>query len=155
QRNSVLTVPFNCAALLLALIRCLTKPVTFSGLSKSSPNMLDAFGDDLAIPRAPTSCMEEFLRRFSLRVTERHNSASMCCAASERFGFQYQGEERVLGCLAVLHEVYDLGPLNHGQRETSHMPSSGLQVDFTIVPVTGTCKSPTQWLQAQYLGAYF
>lgn len=130
------------------------------GIVEESDDELDLPGfcslveENASIPRNPQDAMDIFLNHFTSRISKRHDMSSVCFAASETFVIDYQGEDRILGCLAVLQQSLENGGSTRGSLEVGKSIQD-LHVDFTMLPITGACDSPVQFLQAQSLGSYF
>jgi len=104
------------------------------------------------IPKIIIDTFLSYQAMFASHLMEVDSSSSRCFGATETFVVDYQGEAKLMGCLAVVlpeldsQTVSDVMPANSGH----------FIVDFVLLhSTTRWATAPSTWLETQILGSHF
>jgi hypothetical protein len=90
--------------------------------------------------------------RFLACLMDVDSNNSRCFGATETFVIDYQGETKLLGCLAVVLPELDSAHIS----QTLPGGSVHFAVDFVLLPITTYREGvPSSWLETQLLGSHF
>lgn len=106
----------------------------------------------------PSSSFHDALSFFFRHVQSRHQGGSVCYAAIETFAVDYQNEIKVVVCVAVLKEEYDLRlPKPRASMGSANRCRAEFIFEFTLLDVShaGPSASPSDWIQVQGSADYF
>ena len=101
------------------------------------------------------SSLQEAFGFFFYHVESRHSGLNVCYAATETFVIEYEGDAKVLGCVAVLKEKYDLQPNFDDRAGNIARCRNDFIFDFRILDVIDRRSSPSDWIQVQSLADNF
>ncbi|KAJ3513693.1 hypothetical protein NLJ89_g2809 [Agrocybe chaxingu] len=101
------------------------------------------------------SPLQETFTFFLHHLESRHQGLAICYAATETFVIEYADELKVCACVAVLKEDYDLRP-NYDDRVGNFARCrKDFLFEFTLLTVTDTHTSPSDWIRVQGLANHF
>ncbi|CAA7262129.1 unnamed protein product [Cyclocybe aegerita] len=101
------------------------------------------------------SPLQETFTFFLQHLESRHQGLAICYAATETFVVEYADELKVCACVAVLKEDYDLRP-NYDDRVGNFARCrKDFLFEFTLLTVTDTHTSPSDWIKVQGLANHF
>ena len=101
------------------------------------------------------SFFQEAFAFFFYHVESRHSGLNVCYAATETFVIEYEGDAKVLGCVAVLKEKYDLQPNFDNRAGNITRCCNDFIFDFRLLDVIDRRSSPSDWIQVQSLADNF
>ena len=101
------------------------------------------------------SSFQEAFTFFFYHVESRHSGLNVCYAATETFVIEFEGDAKVLGCVAVLKEKYDLQPNFDDRAGNIARCRNDFIFDFRLLDVIDRRSSPSDWIQVQSLADNF